>query len=68
MTVIDIMELLKEHTRQDVRQILVNEGIANDLAHAEFIVAISLGESKGDRIRLDENEFARSFFQIPPCA
>lgn len=49
---IDIEELLKERERGEVRQLLVDEGIANDLGHAEYVIALSMGESGGDRIDL----------------
>lgn len=54
MATIDIVALLEERDREEVKRLLVDEGIANDLGHAEYIIAISLGESKGDRIEVNE--------------
>lgn len=56
METIDIIELLKEHSREEVRQILVDAGLASDLLKAEFVIALSLGESKGDVIVIDPKD------------
>lgn len=54
MATIEIDELLKTNTREEVEQILVRLTIAADVLDAKFMIAISLGEIKGDVIDLDD--------------
>ena len=50
-----IEDLLNEgYTREEVRAILVANGIAPNEARAEFMIAVALGEIDGDLVDMSE--------------
>jgi hypothetical protein len=48
METVTLEQLLEKYSREEVKQILVDSGIARNLIHAEFMIAVSLKEILGD--------------------